>query len=150
MEVLILPHSLFSSSICRENKFATYFEERYFFPHSLMKSNIVINKDRFRILAVSGQFGWHRHSLALFASAPYAWHVWCSIGHHASFSIWILCLPPSLSSLLLFPLICQCDGCLVPLAWGLMAGRCKFTTHGGLAVPKVEAPGHLRHSTSPK
>ena len=32
---------------------------------------------------------------------------------------------------LIFPLLNQCDRCLVLLAWGLMAGRCRFTSHGG-------------------
>ena len=36
--------------------------------------------------------------------------------------------PPSFT----IPLINQCDRNLVPLAWGLMAGRCRFTSHGGV------------------
>ena len=28
------------------------------------------------------------------------------------------------------PLINQCDRCLVRLAWGFMAGGCRFTSHG--------------------
>ena len=35
----------------------------------------------------------------------------------SSFSLWIILLPPSLPPLIL-PLLNQCDGCLVPLAWG--------------------------------
>ena len=34
---------------------------------------------------------------------------------------------PHPSSPFIFPLINQCDRCLVPLAWGLMVGRRGFT-----------------------
>ena len=54
----------------------------------------------------------------------------------SSFSLWIILLPPSLPPLIL-PLLNQCDGCLVPLAWGLMAGGCGWK--------QVEAPGHPGH-----
>ena len=51
----------------------------------------------------------------------------------------------------IFPLINQCDRCLAPLEWGLMAGGRRFASYGGrdfvqgLAVPKVEAPEHPGH-----
>ena len=67
------------------------------------------------------------------------------------FSLWIILLPPSLPHPFIFPLINQCDRCLAPLAWGLMAGGCGFASDGGvtlfqgLAVAKVEAPGHPWH-----
>ena len=52
---------------------------------------------------------------------------------------------------LYFPLINQCDRCLVPLVRGLMAGGHRFASHGGTtlsrgpAVPKREVPRHPRH-----
>ena len=56
--------------------------------------------------------------------------------------------PPSLPHFIV-PLINQCDRCLVPLAWGLMAGGRGFASHGGVTLsrglPKVEAPGHPGH-----
>ena len=51
---------------------------------------------------------------------------------------------PSPPSPLFFPLINHCDWCLVPLAWGLMARRRRFTSYE-LALPKVEAPGYPGH-----
>ena len=35
------------------------------------------------------------------------------------------------SALLASPLLNWCDRCLVPLAWGLMAGGRGFASHGG-------------------
>ena len=38
---------------------------------------------------------------------------------------------------LIFPLLNQCDRHVVApmlLAWGLMAGRCRFTSHGGNSI----------------
>ena len=40
-------------------------------------------------------------------------------------------LPP-----FIFPLINQCDRCLVPLAWGLMAGGCRFASYGGVTLTR--------------
>ena len=65
------------------------------------------------------------------------------------FSLGIIFLPPSLPPFIL-PLLNQCDGCLVPLAWGLMAGGRGFASHGaqlclGAGCAKVEAPGHPGH-----
>jgi len=34
----------------------------------------------------------------------------------------------------ILPLTNQCDRCLVPLAWGLMAGGRGFSSHGGATV----------------
>ena len=53
----------------------------------------------------------------------------------SSFSLWIILLPPTLPPLIL-PLLNQCDGCLVPLAWGLMAGGRGFASHGGLTLSR--------------
>ena len=33
-------------------------------------------------------------------------------------------------------LISQCDRCLVPLAWGLMAGGRRFASHGGVTLSR--------------
>ena len=41
-------------------------------------------------------------------------------------------IPPDLILLLLN----QCDRCLVPFAWGLMAGGCGFASHGGVTLPR--------------
>ena len=53
----------------------------------------------------------------------------------SSFSLWIILLPPSLPSLN-SSTVNQCDGCLVPLAWGLMAGGCGFASHGGVTLSR--------------
>ena len=37
---------------------------------------------------------------------------------------------------LTIPLFNQCDGCLVPLAWGLMAGGRGFASHGGVILSR--------------
>ena len=45
------------------------------------------------------------------------------------FSLWTIHLCPSLPPFI-FPLMNECDRCLLPLEWGLMGGRCRFTSHG--------------------
>ena len=74
----------------------------------------------------------------------------------SSFSLWIILLPPSLPPLIL-PLLNQCDGCLVPLAWGLMAGGRGFASHGGVTLSRgwlcqrwkpVDIPGIHLHSAT--
>ena len=62
----------------------------------------------------------------------------------SSFSLWIILLPPSLSPFI-FPLINHCDRCLVPLAWGLMAGGHWFASHGGITMSR----GWLYHMWKP-
>ena len=37
---------------------------------------------------------------------------------------------------LILPLLNQCDGCLVPLAWGLTAGGRGFASHGGVTLSR--------------
>ena len=74
----------------------------------------------------------------------------------SSFSLWIILLPPSLPPLIL-PLLNQCDGCLVPLAWGLMAGGRGFASHGGVTLSRgwpchrwkpLDIPGTYLHSAT--
>ena len=74
----------------------------------------------------------------------------------SSFSLWIILLPPSLPPLIL-PLLNQCDGCLVPLAWGLMAGGRGFDSHGGVTLSRgwlcqrwkpLDIPGTHLHSAT--
>ena len=74
----------------------------------------------------------------------------------SSFSLWIILLPPSLPPLIL-PLFNQCDGCLVPLAWGLMAGGRRFASHGGVTLSRgwpcqrwkpLDIPGTHLHSAT--
>ena len=36
----------------------------------------------------------------------------------------------------IFPQIKQCDRCLVPLVWGLMAGQHGFASHGGITLSR--------------
>ena len=36
----------------------------------------------------------------------------------------------------IFPLINQCDRCLVPLAWGFMAGGHGFASHGDITLSR--------------
>ena len=43
---------------------------------------------------------------------------------------------PHPSHRLILPLLNQCDGCLVPLAWGLMAGGRGFASHGGVTLSR--------------
>ena len=65
------------------------------------------------------------------------------------FSLWTIHFSPSLPPFI-FPLINECDRCLLPFAWGLMGGRYRFTSHGDVTLsrgccgglPKMEAPGH--------
>ena len=47
--------------------------------------------------------------------------------------IWRICepCPP-----FIFPLINQCDRCLVPLAWGFMAGGHGFASHGDITLSR--------------
>ena len=40
-----------------------------------MNFNVLNNKERLRVLSISGKFGWCRRSLALFVLAPRAWYV---------------------------------------------------------------------------
>ena len=55
----------------------------------------------------------------------------------SSFSLWIILLPPSPPpAFIQLPLLNQCDGCLVPLAWGLMAGGRGFAGHGGVTLSR--------------
>ena len=72
------------------------------------------------------------------------------------FSLWIILLPPSLPHLIL-PLLNHCDGCLVPLAWGLMSGGHGFASHGGVTLSRgwlcqrwkpLEIPGTHLHSAT--
>ena len=74
----------------------------------------------------------------------------------SSFSLWIILLPPSLPPLIL-PLLNQCDRCLVPLAWGLMAGGRGFASHGGVTLSMgwpclrwkpLDIPGTHLHSAT--
>ena len=41
---------------------------------------------------------------------------------------------PHPSSTFIFPLINECDRCLVPLVWELKAGKLGFTSHGGVTL----------------
>ena len=53
----------------------------------------------------------------------------------SSFSLWIILLPPSLPPIN-SSTVNQCDRCLVPLAWGLMAGGRGFASHGGVTLSR--------------
>ena len=74
----------------------------------------------------------------------------------SSFSLSIILLPPSLPPFIL-PLLNQCDGCLVPLAWGLMGRGRGFAGHGGVTLSRgwlcqrwkpLHIPGtHLHEAT---
>ena len=60
----------------------------------------------------------------------------------SSFSLGIILLPPSLPPPppppppFIPPLLNQCDRCMVPLAWGLMAGGRGFASHGGVTLSR--------------
>ena len=90
-----------------------------------MKFSAVNNKESDCVLSVSGQCGGSSAvSLACIISRySVSWR------HLSSFGLWIILfilLPPSLPPFI-FPLINQCDRCLVSLVWGLMAGTRGFT-----------------------
>ena len=53
---------------------------------------------------------------------------WRKIRH-----IWHICKP---CPPFIFPLINQCDRCLVPLAWGFMAGGHGFASHGDITLSR--------------
>ena len=64
---------------------------------------------------------------------------------------------PHPSPHLILPLFNQCDGCLVPLAWGLMAGGRGFASHGGVTLSRgwlcqrwkpLDIPGTHLHSAT--
>ena len=84
---------------------------------------------------VSGQsFGSSAVSLACIVSMC---SVQCFRGGHSLRLAFGSFFYPHPSHPLILPLLNQCDGCLVPLAWGLMAG--------GRGWKQVEAPGHPGH-----
>ena len=56
-------------------------------------------------------------------------------GHSLSLSFGSFFYPHSFPSFIL-ALINQCDRCLVPLAWGLMAGGRRFASHGGVTLSR--------------
>ena len=80
--------------------------------------------------------------------------MWSAVSHLAQVWSAVLASPPCaqysvfLMALLLdhsftpipppfiLPLINQCDRCLVPLAWGLMAGGQGFASYGGVTLSK--------------
>ena len=76
----------------------------------------------------------------------------------SSFSLWIIILPPSLPPPpRILPLLNQCDECLVPLAWGLMAGGRGFASHRGVTLSRgwlcqrwkpLDIPGTHLHSAT--
>ena len=56
-----------------------------------------------------------------------------------------------------FPLLNRCDGCLVPLEWGLKAGGRGFASHGGITLSRgwpcqrwkpLDIPGTHLHSAT--
>ena len=64
---------------------------------------------------------------------------------------------PHPSHPLILPLLNQCDGCLVPLVWGLMAGGRGFDSHGGVTLSRgwlcqrwkpLDIPGTHLHSAT--
>ena len=55
-------------------------------------------------------------------------------GHSLRLAFGSFCYPPSLLPSHFFPPINQCDRSSVALAWGLMAGGCRFTSHGGITL----------------
>ena len=65
-------------------------------------------------------------------------HVLSTVFSWQPFSLfrrWIILLPPSLPPFIL-PLLNQCDGCRVPLVWGLMAGGRGFAGHGDVTLSR--------------
>ena len=84
-----------------------------------MKFNVVNNNEGGCVLSVSGQCGGSSAvSLACIISM-------CFLQRFLAASLFVRPLDHSFlpSSPFIFPLINQCDRCLVPFAWGLMVGR---------------------------
>ena len=76
-------------------------------------------------------------------------------GHSLSlaFGSFFYPIPPPLNS----STVNQCDRCLVPLAWGLMAGGRRFASHGGVTLSRgwpchrwkpLDIPGTHLHSAT--
>ena len=83
---------------------------------------------------VSGQlFGSSAVSLACITSTC---SVQCFRGGHSLRLAFGSFFYPHPSPPLILPLLNQCDGCLVPLAWGLMAGGRGFASHGGVTLSR--------------
>ena len=90
------------------------------------------------------------------ASPPCAQYSVFSGGHslHLAFGSFFY---PHPSPRFIFKLINQFDRCLVPLAWGLMAGGCRFASYGGVTLSRgwlcqkwkpLDIPGtHLHYVT---
>ena len=98
-----------------------------------MKFNAVNYKKRRRVLSVSGLCGGlSAVSLACISSMCFLFSV--SLRPLSLFGLWIIHLPPSLP--FIFLVINQCNRFLVPLAWRLMAWRCRFTNHGGITLSR--------------
>ena len=74
-------------------------------------------------------------SSALLASPPCA-HVQRFPGGHSLHLAFGSFFYPHPSPRLILPLLTQCDGCLVPLAWGFMAGGRGFASHGGVTLSR--------------
>ena len=80
------------------------------------------------MLLLSGQFG--GSSAVSLANISSMYLVQCFQGSYSLRSAFGLCLNfPQPSPPFNFSLINHCDRCLVPLVWGLMAGRREFTSH---------------------
>ena len=62
--------------------------------------------------------------------------VQCFPGGHSLCSALGSFFYPHPSPPFILPLLNQCDGCLVPLAWGLMAGGRGFASHGGATLSR--------------
>ena len=101
-------------------------------------------------------FSVHIPSCSLHSSCDFV--VWifpsCCVVHAMRFLSVIFSKPSSTPYSSFSTDILQCDGCLFVLfLWGLMAGLCSCTSHGGTIqsrgwLPKVETPGYSRHPTA--
>ena len=83
---------------------------------------------------VSGQsFGSSAVSLACITSMC---SVQCFRGGHSLRLAFGSFFYPHPSPPLILPLINQCDRCLVPLTWGVMAGGRRFASHGSVTLSR--------------
>ena len=93
--------------------------------------NTVNNKERGR-----GQRSVVGSSVGSLACITSMCSVQCFPGGHSLRSALGSFFYPHPSPPFILPLLNQCDGCLVPLAWGLMAGGRGFASHGGAALSR--------------
>lgn len=118
--------------------------------HIMQQFNLVNNKEcSWSVQSVDGQL-FAQAQLALGHFITICFSSQRGFASNLSCRVFIFSFPWSLPSYL-FPLICQCDRCLVP--WHGGSWQCRFSNHGGTILsmawlPKEEASGCPRQLIS--